>query len=141
MALSVGILPSLAIGVGAFGASELIFHTTKKETNVENNNLYDILTEAKNKNSQIEKMIPKIESVELVKDIKEINDSITKIIETVEKKPEKYKAMNNFFNYYLPVTINILNKYDEIENQRLTTEESKKFDARNKNNYKELFFI
>ena len=127
MALSVGILPSLAIGVGAFGASELIFHTTKKETNVENNNLYDILTEAKNKNSQIEKMIPKIESVELVKNIKEINETVTKIIETVEKKPEKYKVMNNFFGYYLPVTINILNRYDEIENQKLTTEDGKKF--------------
>lgn len=138
MALSVGILPSLAIGVGAFGASELIFHTTKKETNVESNNLYDILTEAKNKNSQIEKMIPKIESVELVKDIKEINDSVTKIIETVEKKPEKYKAMNNFFNYYLPVTINILNKYDEIENQRLTTEESKKFMESTQNMIKKI---
>ena len=35
--------------------------------------------------------------------------------------------MNNFFNYYLPVTINILTKYDEIENQKLNTEDSKKF--------------
>ena len=42
-----------------------------------------------------------------------------KIIETVEKKPDSYKKMNNFFNYYLPVTINILTKYDEIENQKV----------------------
>ena len=35
--------------------------------------------------------------------------------------------MNNFFGYYLPVTINILTKYDEIENQKLNTEDSKKF--------------
>ncbi len=41
-----------------------------------------------------------------------------KIIETVEKKPDSYKKMNNFFGYYLPVTINILTKYDEIENQK-----------------------
>lgn len=72
-------------------------------------------------------MIPKIENVELVKNIKEIHDSISKIINTVEKKPEKYKMMNNFFSYYLPITINILNKYDEIENQRLTTADSQEF--------------
>lgn len=115
------------IGVAAFGAGELIFNNTKKGLKVENKNLHDILNDAKNKNIQIEKMISKIEDPELVKNIKEIQVSVANIISTVEKKPEKYKNMSNFFDYYLPVTINILNKYDEIENQRLTTEESKKF--------------
>ena len=69
----------------------------------------------------------KIESAELVSNIKQINETVAKIISTVEKKPEKYKVMSNFFNYYLPVTLNILTRYDEIENQRLTTEDSKKF--------------
>ena len=72
-------------------------------------------------------MAPKIENAELVNDIRKINESANKIIDTIEKNPKKYKKMDNFFNYYLPVTINILKKYDEIENQRLTTEESKKF--------------
>ena len=72
-------------------------------------------------------MIPKIESKEVVDNIKQINDSVSKIINTVEKKPEKYKIMNNFFNYYLPTTISILNKYDEIENQKLATGEGQKF--------------
>lgn len=78
-------------------------------------------------NQKIERVISKIEDAELVNIIKEINETSTKIIDTIESKPEKYKKNNNFFNYYLPVTVNILNKYDEIENQRLTTEESKKF--------------
>ena len=30
-------------------------------------------------------------------------------------------------NYYLPVTIKILERYDEIENQKLNTTETKKF--------------
>ena len=72
-------------------------------------------------------MAPKIENAELVNEIRKINESANKIIDTIEKNPKKYKKMDNFFNYYLPVTINILKKYDEIENQRLTTEESKKF--------------
>ena len=41
--------------------------------------------------------------------------------------------MNNFFEYYLPVTLNILTRYDEIENQKLSSEESKKFMSQTKN--------
>ena len=119
-------LPSLAIGIGAYCAGELVFHVSKKQE-LKAKNLSEILLEAKNMNSQIEKIIPKLEDSELVKNVQEINQTVKKIIDTIESKPEKYKKNNNFFNYYLPVTVNILNRYDEIENQSLTTEESKKF--------------
>ena len=76
---------------------------------------------------RIKKMVSLIEDTDLAENIQEIHDTSSKIIEAVEKKPENYKKINNFFSYYLPVTINILNKYDEIENQNLNTEESKKF--------------
>ena len=72
-------------------------------------------------------MVSQVENPELSNNISEIHTTVSKIIETVEKKPDKYKKMNNFFGYYLPVTINILTKYDEIENQKLNTEDSKKF--------------
>lgn len=72
-------------------------------------------------------MASKVENEKLKKDIKEINETITKIIETVEKNPKKLNNLNNFFSYYLPVTLNMLHKYDEIENQGLTNNESKKF--------------
>lgn len=72
-------------------------------------------------------MVSQVENPELSNNISEIHTTVSKIIETVEKKPDKYKKMNNFFVYYLPVTINILTKYDEIENQKLNTEDSKKF--------------
>ena len=87
----------------------------------------EVIQEARNLNNQIEKTVPKIEDAELVNTIKEINESAKKIIDTVESKPEKYKKSNNFFKYYLPITVNILNKYDEIENQKLSTDESIKF--------------
>ncbi|MBR1802451.1 MAG: 5-bromo-4-chloroindolyl phosphate hydrolysis family protein [Clostridia bacterium] len=106
---------------------------TKKEENGTTKTLYDTLTEAKQTNDQIEKMISKIEDPELVGWIKEIHETVSKIISTIEKKPEKYKATNNFFSYYLPVTMQILNRYDEIENQSLTSEESKKFMESTKN--------
>ena len=72
-------------------------------------------------------MILKVESQELKDNIKEINGTVTKIIGTVEKKPDKMKRLGNFFDYYLPVTLNILKKYDEIENQKLNSEDGKKF--------------
>lgn len=72
-------------------------------------------------------MSSKIDKSETVNEIKEISLSINKIITTIEKEPKKYKRMNNFFEYYLPTTLNIIKKYDEIENQSLTTQEGKKF--------------
>ncbi len=87
----------------------------------------EVLREAKNKNNEIYGMASKVDSVSMKKDIKEINQTVTKILETIEKKPEKYKKMGNFFDYYLPVTLNILKRYDDIENQNLVSEEGKKF--------------
>ena len=72
-------------------------------------------------------MSNKIDKPETVNEIKEISLSINKIITTIEKEPKKYKRMNNFFEYYLPTTLNIIKKYDEIENQSLTTQEGKEF--------------
>jgi 5-bromo-4-chloroindolyl phosphate hydrolysis protein len=120
-------LPSLAIGIGAFCAGELIFKDNRKEAPTENKSFNEVLLDAKNKNEQIKKIWPQIEDQELVGYIKEIHSTVEKIITTVEKKPSKYKKMNNFFSYYLPVTVSILKRYDEIENQKLTTEESKEF--------------
>ena len=122
-----GLLPALAMGVGAYGATELIFQKTKKDEPEKIKTTYEILNEAKQKNEQIQKMIPLIESEELKKNIKEISETVTKIISTVEKKTEKMKKCSSFFDYYLPVTVKILKKYDEIENQRLTSKDGKEF--------------
>ena len=124
-------MPSLAIGAAAFGAGELVFYTKQKqEVKI---NLEDTLKDAKNKNKQILAMVNKVEDASLRKSIREVSETITKIVETIEKNPKKARQMNNFFEYYLPITLNILTKYDEIENQRLSSEESKKFMNQTKN--------
>ena len=94
---------------------------------IEQKTMNEVLKDAKSKNIQIKEMIQKVESVSLQNNIKEINDSVTKIINTLEKDKSKFRKMNNFFDYYLPVTLSILKKYDEIENQRLNSDEGKKF--------------
>ena len=117
----------MAIGAGAFCAGELVFRVAKKEFPNAKLSVYEVLKDAKAKNDQIARLIPQIEDADLIKMLKEIKETVGKIITTVEKKPEKYKNMTNFFNYYLPVTINIIHRYDEIENQKLSSAESKKF--------------
>lgn len=99
----------------------------KKNLEESNRSLYEILEDAKEKNREIANMIPKIEDANMKENIKGINDSVTKIVNTIEKKPQKYDKMTTFFDYYLPKTISILKQYDEIENQSLSAEETKKF--------------
>ena len=72
-------------------------------------------------------MAPKVNNTKLQTNIKEIYRTANKMISTVEKEPKKAKKLSNFFNYYLPVTLNILKKYDEIENQELSTKDGQKF--------------
>lgn len=128
LALNVGILPSVAIGGIAYGAGTLIFKDKKKEEiSLNTDNLYDILKLASERTSELEKISKQLEDEELVKNVKEICSTSKKIIETLSKKPEKMKQAHNFLNYYLPVTIKILTRYDEIENNKLTSESSKKF--------------
>ena len=86
------------------------YKLTLKETN---RSLYQMLETAKKQNKHIVDMIPMIEDEAIQKELNEINDSVTKIIETISKNPKKVEQTDNFFDYYLPITVNILKKYDE----------------------------
>ena len=127
LALSLPILPSLAIGAAAFGAGELVFGDYKLTLKETNRSLYDMLETAKKQNKHILDMIPMIEDQEIQQQLNEINESVTKIIKTIEKNPKKADKTDNFFDYYLPITVKIVDRYDEIENQKLSSSESKKF--------------
>ena len=128
LALAVPIVPSLAIGAAAFAAGELVLRKDLipelKETNF---SLYQTLENAKKQNKHILEMIPMIEDEKIKKKLKEINETVTKIIKTIEKNPEKKKKIKNFFDYYLPVTVKIVDRFDEIENQKISSKDSKKF--------------
>jgi len=129
LGLSFALAPALAIGCAAFGASELVLSSVKgKETLKDtDHNLYLKLNTAKKQNKEILALIPKVESIDTRKNLSEIHETVNKIISTIESKPKKAKKINNFFEYYLPVLIKIVNKYDEVENQRLKSKEGKEF--------------
>lgn len=129
LALSFTLAPSLLLGCAAFGASELLLSGTKPPTKLKDTNrpLYLKLNEAKKQNKEIVELIPKVDKIETRECLNEIHDTVTKIIDVVEKNPKKATQTNNFFDYYLPVLIKIVTRYDEIENQRLISKEGKSF--------------
>jgi 5-bromo-4-chloroindolyl phosphate hydrolysis protein len=116
------ILPvSLALGVVGYGAGNLLFVDNKKNevSIIEGKKVEEVLADAKKINANILNMINKVEDTSLQKDIREIYQIANKIIATVAKDNKKIKNVENFFTYYLPETLNLLKKYDEIENQKL----------------------
>ena len=72
-------------------------------------------------------MIPLIDNVTVSKNLNEIHDSVNKIIKTIEKEPKKERFLKNFFDYYLPVTVKLVDRFDEIENQKINSTESRTF--------------
>ena len=129
LVLDTSILLSLGIGAIAFCAGNLVFSNKglKEKKTSTTDNLYNVLNKAKSNNAQIYSIINKVENKDLRKNISELHETASKIIDTVSKKPEKLQKAKTFFEYYLPVTLKILTKYDDIENQELDDEEIKKF--------------
>lgn len=128
LALNVPVVASAVFAGAAYGAGLLIFQEKgKNKLTYHTDNLYDILNEAKEKNAALDHLLKEIENKDLTKDVQEIYDISSKIIDTISKKPEKLEAASQFLNYYLPVTIKILTRYDEIENQKLNSKESEQF--------------
>lgn len=79
---------------------------------------------------QIKEVLEKIEDQEIRKNFKVVCEDVEKILKEIKSKPKKTRQIQNFISYYLPVSINILKKYDEVENQRLTSQDSKDFMTR-----------
>ena len=113
---------SLLTGILGYGASALVFSDSKPREytiDLEHEDIEQILSKAKKMNSDIIGMVAKVEDKGLQADIKEIYQTSSKIIDTVSKSHKKIKYVQTFFNYYLPETLKLLRKYDEIENQKL----------------------
>lgn len=129
LGLSVALAPSLLIGCAAFGASELMLSGVKEKTTLKDTNktLYEKVEVAKKQNKEILNLIPKVEKVETKTNLKEIHETVNKILNEISKKQNKSKKLNNFFDYYLPILIKIIKRYDEIENTRLTSKDEKNF--------------
>ncbi len=130
LGLSLALPPALALGAVSFLASELIVGGADKIKEEKRELTFkEKISAARSNNKHIKDIIDKIENIEVQKDLGEINKSTTKIIDFIEKNELKNKTANKFLEYYLPVCVKIVDRYDEIENQKLTSNDSKKFMA------------
>jgi len=129
LALAIPFAPSIAIGAVAFVGTELLMSDPKKLELLKkaSPSLYKRVEKANKDNQYILSMIPKIDDKEIRENLTGIHKTVNKIINVVVKDPKKGKKLNMFFDYYLPVISKILSKYDDIENNELTSKESKKF--------------
>lgn len=129
LGLSIALGPSIVIGAAAFGASELICSSVKGKVTLKdtNKNLYGKINEATKENKEILNLIPKVSNEEVRKNLNDIHSTVSKILDVVTKEPSKAERIDNFFDYYLPVLIKIVNRYDEIEDNMLSSSESKTF--------------
>ena len=117
LGLSIALAPSLVIGCAAFGASELVFSGVKVKEKLKDTNrpLYLKISTAK------------VENIDTRKNLNENHDTVNEVLDVVQNNPKKAGRIDNFFDYYLPVLIKIVNRYDEIENKKLSSKESKSF--------------
>lgn len=128
LGLSIAALPAFAIGTGAYVASELLLNGKKEmEEDFSVNSLPKRIAIARKDNKHINDLIKEIDDKDIKEYLNSISESSTKIINTIEKNKIDNKTSNKFLDYYLPVCVNILDRYDEIENQGLTSKDSKEF--------------
>ena len=140
LTLGLPIIPALIVGTGAFIGGELLMSKTPLLVfdRVDESNIDKVLKDAKVKVKFIQSKVNKIDDADIQKYLEEISDTSTKIIDSVEKNHKKVKRTEKFFTYYLPITVGIINKYDEIENQKLSSKEVKEFYKKAKESLNEI---
>ena len=127
LALALPLAPALAIGGAAFVASELVINGNKKIQEKVGLSFKDEIIIARKEIKYLNEMVDKIDDETVSKDLEEISKSANKIINRIEENELQNKTARKFMDYYLPVCVKIVGRYDEIENQSLTSKDSKEF--------------
>ena len=127
LALALPIAPALAIGAVAFGASELVISSNKKIQEKVGLSFKEEVAIARKEIKYLKDMSDKIDDEGVTKDLEEITKTADKIINKIEENELQNKVARKFMDYYLPVCVKIVGRYDEIENQSLTSKDSKEF--------------
>lgn len=127
LALALPIAPALAVGGAAFIASELVINGNKKIQEKVVLSFKEEIIIARREIKYLNEMVDKIDDETVSKDLEEISKTSDKIINRIEENELQNKTARKFMDYYLPVCVKIVGRYDEIENQSLTSKDSKEF--------------
>ena len=127
LALTLPLAPALAIGAASFVASELVISGNKKIEEKVGLSFKEEVALSRKQIKYLKEMTSKIEDENVCNDLDEITKSADKIINKIEEHELRNKIATKFMDYYLPVCVKIVSRYDEIENQSLTSRDSKEF--------------
>ena len=130
LGLDLNIIFSIVISIVLYFACTMIFN--KKDelqapVNTEFLEYEKIYSEAVTIIRKIDLLENEIDNDGIKDNIKSICDISNKIIVSLKENPKKTKQVRKFIEYYLPFTLNILNQYNTIEDQKLTSKESLEF--------------
>ncbi len=128
--IGLSVLPSIAIAATSFLASAMIFKEDYDldDLGEQNKNTYRKLLIDSNKDLEsLKKLKHNISDYSINDNIENIIKTAEKIIKVLHKKPDKISSATKFLNYYLPITIKILERFDEIDEQKLTSKSSRDF--------------
>lgn len=92
-----------------------------REYNADDINRYYFLT------SKLLNYTVRVNDEELKKDIEEISNISTKILSALTQKPNKVTQVFNFYDYYMNLTISLVDKYSVIEKKEIKNEKEKNF--------------
>ena len=127
LGLSLALAPALAIGAASFVASELVISGSKKIKDEVGLSFKEEIALSRKQIKYLKEMTSKIDDEAVSSDLEEITKSADKIINRIEANELKNKVATKFMDYYLPVCVKIVSRYDEIEDQSLTSRDSKEF--------------
>lgn len=126
--LRLPIFSCLLITIGVWAGLMLINSPEKKQTEQSTEIPFELrISELDNQITRLKRIEPEIEKESMQDDLRDIIDSLTKIRNTVVENKEKFYKNSKIFDYYIPMSIGIIEKYNEIEDKRLTSADSKKF--------------
>lgn len=134
LGLEFNVVLSLVFAVVGYFACTLIFKESTKAQEIIKFDTAEELTEYTAINSKAKSYIEKIGMINkqidndlIVAQVKCICDTSNKMLKSLKENPKKIKQVTKFVDYYLPFTLNILTQYNTIEDQRLTSSESREF--------------
>lgn len=130
LGLDLNIIFSIIISVAAYYACTMVLkEKSEMQVTVDSKTLqYEkMYSEAWAIIRKIKLLEGEIEKDEIRADIVDICETSSKILTSVKENPKKTPQVRKFVDYYLPFTLNILNQYNTIEDQKLTSKESKEF--------------
>ena len=130
LGLDLNIIFSIVVSLVAYYAATMIF---KEKDELQMDISQDLvkyeklITDARANIRRLELLKEKIENTTLRDDITYVCDISDRILKSLKENPKKTGQVRKFIDYYLPFTLNILTQYNKIEDQELTSIESKEF--------------